>query len=68
MKTKIKLKSLLNDTENIENRLAWQQFSQSLVKLKIPVIDALENVELKLYKQLVQAKKRTSTKQRRFFK
>jgi CHAT domain-containing protein len=51
------IKALLEDAENIENRLAWQQFNKNRQFVSLPKIDSLEKVEFKYRAQLVEAKK-----------
>lgn len=53
---------LLNDTENIENRLAWQKFSKSRQMVNLPAVDSIEDVEFKIRRNLVVAKQNKSTK------
>ena len=53
---------LLNDTENIENRLAWQKFSKSRQMVNLPDVDSIESVEFKIRQNLVEAKQNKNTK------
>jgi CHAT domain-containing protein len=53
---------LLNDTENIENRLAWQKFSKSRQMVNLPDVDSIESVEFKIRQKLVEAKQNKNTK------
>jgi len=50
------IKNLINDSENIENRLAWKRFSTSRRLVELNSIDSLERVEYQLRNQLVKAK------------
>jgi CHAT domain-containing protein len=52
----VAIRKLLNDTENIENRLAWKEFSKSRSVVNLPIIDSIEEVEYNLRKLLVDAK------------
>ncbi len=55
--------TFISNLENISNRLAWQEFSQSRVVVKLPIIDSLEHIEFQIRKQIVQAKQARNQKQ-----
>ena len=56
-------KAFVSNLENISNRLAWQEFSQSRDVVKLPIIDSLEHIEFQIRKQIVQAKQERNQKQ-----
>ena len=56
-------KAFISNLENISNRLAWQEFSQSRDVVKLPIIDSLEHIEFQIRKQIVKVKQERNQKQ-----
>jgi len=55
-----KKEEFLSNIENISNEFAWKEFTESRNIVQLPIIDSIENIEYKIRKQLVEAKKQRS--------
>jgi CHAT domain-containing protein len=54
----------ISHIENVENRLAWEKFTQSRNVVQLPVVDSLEQIEFRLRKQLMNAKRNRAEKEK----
>ncbi len=52
----------ISHIENVENRLAWEKFTQSRNVVQLPVVDSLEQIEFTLRKQLMNARRNRAEK------